>query len=113
MGRKSPEVTIKGETKTIAQWCNHFGIFAQAVYRKIALGYTPQEAILSSRSKKVGMPKCEQTPSCKAPTCPKCASSQTIWNGGSVYKEKRTSFIRCHNCGKASSVNPYNLHSTF
>jgi hypothetical protein len=105
MGRKSPLVTIDDKTKTLVEWCREFNVFTTAVYRKISLGYTPQEAILSSRSKKVGMPKNSQTPTCQAPDCPKCGSSKTIWNGGSNdNKGKRISRIFCSGCKKTSRI---------
>ena len=43
--RQNHHMTIRGETKTIAEWCNFYGVSRSTVYSRLARGQTPEEAL--------------------------------------------------------------------
>lgn len=47
--RSNVRVTIGEETKTVAEWTRHFGLSEFLVYRRIALGWNPVDAVLTPR----------------------------------------------------------------
>ncbi len=95
------KITVDGQTKTVTEWAKDLGVHPNAIYVKLR-DCTPEDAIARIQGK-TGHPKSDQTPLHKSPPCPKCDSVNTVWNGSGVYKGKRTFYIRCKDCKKASN----------
>lgn len=52
--RTSRYLTINGETKTLAEWCDLCGLKKTTVYDRLQLGWTPEEALGIVPRKKIG-----------------------------------------------------------